>query len=751
MPHQTETSRQAAEGTGSDSTERAVPSEAGSHAVRRSASARAYDASPLEGGGLDLRMAGYTAAALCLASAILLGAVALPMAHRPSVLALALLGAATVAFSALLAALTRYGRLTLQRLFVANFAAIVLIAALVAVTGREHSIYAELYLFAVVHAAAFQPRGRLIAVLVFASLAFLAPVVYGHAGTWFIAVAVVSMPPVILAAVVVAIAARIHRGQRYQLMGQAAEARRLAENDALTGLGNYRMFWRNLDAEVARSRRHGDPFSLVILDLNGFKAINDEHGHQAGDRALRHVAGALRGALRGEDVCCRQGGDEFAVIAVRAEEQEAAELAERLTLAVSEITVPGAEDRRLGASAGWATFGRPATTADELILSADEALREAKRRPRPDGVPQRKSPLAAAAKPARGGADRDGAGDVEESSRRLVVLAGFARALAGARDERAIAETTIAHLAGAVDATTTMVLRHDPGGTPRLLAAAGLPALGGGTPAPQPLLARTAMEEARTVSGEGDDAGRLAVPVIVRGQAWGALLIETRRAREADVEARGMAEAIAAQMSRALACLLVLDRLPEADFGELYRLAAAVEGMEGESWRVADLAWQVGRRLDFSPEGLRALYLAALFHDVGTVGVPAELMGKPGELSRAERAVLHEHPVIGERMMRPLPLLRDASSIILHEHERFDGEGYPDGLAGEDIPLASRVLLACDAWVAMRSARPWRDARPVEGALEELRQAAGTQLDPLVVEVLERVLDSEEPVRPAQR
>jgi diguanylate cyclase (GGDEF)-like protein len=730
-----------------------VPSEAGGDAVRRSASARAYDASPLEGAGLDLRLAGYTAAALSLAGAILLGAVALPISHRPSALALAIIGSLTVAFSGLLGLLTRQDRLTLRRLFAANFVAIGLIAALVAVTGREHSIYAELYLFAVVPAAAFQPRRRLIAVLVFASLAFLAPVVYGHAGQSFLAIAVVSMPPVILAAVVIAIAAHIHRGQRYQLMGRAAEARRLAENDALTGLGNYRMFWRNLDAEVARSRRHGDPFSLVILDLDGFKAINDEHGHQAGDRALRHVAGALRGALRGEDVCCRQGGDEFAVIAVRAEEEEAAELAERLTSAVSEITVPGAEDRRLGASAGWATFGRPATTADELILGADEALRAAKRRPRTDGVPERTSPLADAAREttgSRGGQEHSASS--EGSSRRLVVLAGFARALAGARDERAIAETTVAHLAGAVDAATTMVLRRDPAGVPRLLAAAGLPARNGATTGPQPsLLARTAMEETRTVSGTGDDAGRLAVPVMVRGDAWGALLIETRRPGDQDSETRGMAEAIAAQMSRALACLLVLDRLPDADFGELYRLAAAVEGMEGESWRVADLAWQVGRRLDFSPEGLRALYLAALFHDVGTVGVPAELMGKRGELSQAERAVLHEHPVIGERMMRPLPLLRDASSIILHEHERFDGDGYPDGLAGEDIPLASRVLLACDAWVAMRSARPWRDARPLEGAFEELRQAAGTQLDPAVVEVLERVLDSEEPVRPARR
>jgi HD-GYP domain-containing protein (c-di-GMP phosphodiesterase class II) len=300
-----------------------------------------------------------------------------------------------------------------------------------------------------------------------------------------------------------------------------------------------------------------------------------------------------------------------------------------------------------------------------------------------------------------------------------------------------------------------MVLSADPdGGAPRLLAAAGeraLPRGNGALPAVDRRLAGAAMQERRSLTtGDLASADRegaselvLAVPVEAHGDVWGCLLIESPRVGVDGGEERAMAEAIGAQMGRALSCVRVLERLPEAEFGELYRLAASVEWAEGESGRLADLAWRVGRRLSFSAAGLRALYLAALFHDVGTVGVPAEVMRKPSVLSRAERDVLHEHPLLGERIMRPLPLLREASTIVLHEHERFDGTGYPDGLAGDDIPLASRVLLACDAWVAMTSPRPWRDAQPPERAREEIEQAAGTQLDPGVVESLLVELESE--------
>jgi HD-GYP domain-containing protein (c-di-GMP phosphodiesterase class II) len=160
-----------------------------------------------------------------------------------------------------------------------------------------------------------------------------------------------------------------------------------------------------------------------------------------------------------------------------------------------------------------------------------------------------------------------------------------------------------------------------------------------------------------------------------------------------------------------------------------------------ECWRVADLAWRLGRELGLEGEDLESLYLAALFHNVGTVGVPETLMVKPGRLSEEELALVHEHPVIGERMLRPLPRMHRAASVIRHEHERFDGRGYPDSLEGEEIPLTSRALLACAAYVAMTSARPFRPAMGYAEALAELRQSAGSQLDPKIVAALLRLLE----------
>jgi HD-GYP domain-containing protein (c-di-GMP phosphodiesterase class II) len=171
-----------------------------------------------------------------------------------------------------------------------------------------------------------------------------------------------------------------------------------------------------------------------------------------------------------------------------------------------------------------------------------------------------------------------------------------------------------------------------------------------------------------------------------------------------------------------------------------YELAAAVQEDE-ECWRVADLAWRVGRELGLASDDRESLYLAALFHDVGTVGVPVSVMVKPGRLTEQELALVHEHSVIGERMLRPLPRLQAAASIVRHEHERFDGRGYPDGLSGEEIPLTARALLACDAYVAMTSARAFRPAMGYAEALGELRRAAGSQLDPNIVAVLLRLLE----------
>ncbi len=595
------------------------------------------------------------------------------------------------------------------------------------------------------------------AILGLALLGLIALVVLGGEDTLVSALGAATGAIALLAGGILAWSLATLRREHEALVRREADALRMAELDDLTGLGNYRMFMRQLTAEVARSRRYEDPFSLVLLDLDGFKAINDELGHLAGDDALRLVAVALRDALREEDVCCRQGGDEFAVIAVRAGEDEARELAERLARAVAEIPFGADGERRLGTGVGWATFGAPARSVDELILRADAALRQTKRA---NGGAQRDAEVA------RRAAERDGrarhAGAGASTPNRLALLAGLARALPGARDERTLAETTVAFLAGAFDTVGAAVVGLDQDGDVRLAALSSgddhadvVAVLSGQPVAKRALAAGGPAVVEQDLDRHWVDGARvrseLAVAIRDESRTWGWLVVASDRPRAYELAERALAEAIAEQLGRALTCRRLLDRLRDAGFGELYRVAVGSAAAAGtESWRIAELAWQAGRALALSDGDLRALYLAALFHDVGTVGVPAVLLSHPGELRDEERVVLREHALIGERMLRGLPLLQEAAPIVRHEHERFDGTGYPDRLAGEEIPLAARILLACDAFVSMTSPRPWRPPRSSAAAHAELRRVSGTQLDPRVVDVLLGVLGAPTP-QPAQR
>jgi len=173
-------------------------------------------------------------------------------------------------------------------------------------------------------------------------------------------------------------------------------------------------------------------------------------------------------------------------------------------------------------------------------------------------------------------------------------------------------------------------------------------------------------------------------------------------------------------------------------------LAATLQARDGYTGEhadaVHDLSVAVGARLGLLPDEMAQLAAVALLHDVGKIGIPDELLHKPGPLTPEEWQVMREHPAIGERILASVPGLESVARAVRHEHERWDGDGYPDGLAGEDIPPASRIVLACDAWHALHSDRPYRRALPREEALAELRRCAGTQFDPTVVAALLDVL-----------
>jgi HD-GYP domain-containing protein (c-di-GMP phosphodiesterase class II) len=156
---------------------------------------------------------------------------------------------------------------------------------------------------------------------------------------------------------------------------------------------------------------------------------------------------------------------------------------------------------------------------------------------------------------------------------------------------------------------------------------------------------------------------------------------------------------------------------------------------------VVDLVVAVARRLGVPEERLPRLEFAALLHDVGKIRVPKEIINKPGPLSAAEWAIVRRHPADGEAMLRGVGgILAEAAVIVRSHHERFDGAGYPDGLAGEAIALEARIISACDTFSALTTDRSYRPARDAREALAELRRCAGSQFDPQVVDALAAVL-----------
>jgi putative nucleotidyltransferase with HDIG domain len=177
---------------------------------------------------------------------------------------------------------------------------------------------------------------------------------------------------------------------------------------------------------------------------------------------------------------------------------------------------------------------------------------------------------------------------------------------------------------------------------------------------------------------------------------------------------------------------LVLGDVVEAD-----------DGYTGEHCKsVVALALEVGEAMGLNVEQRRNLEFAALLHDVGKIAIPKELVNKAGKLNPEEWALMQTHTVEGQKMLdRVGGFMRDVGRIVRSHHERWDGNGYPDQLAREEIPLEARIIACCDSWNAMRTNRSYRNALPIETALAELRSNSGTQFDPRVVDALLRIVD----------
>ena len=559
-----------------------------------------------------------------------------------------------------------------------------------------------------------------------------------------------------------------------------------ARTDGLTGCLNHAALQDALRREIDRSRRAGTTFSLVLIDLDDFKEVNERQGHLVGDEVLRRVGHALRQGVRTHDLVARYGGDEFAIVAIDANEGAATDIATRavqwLTSMASEYggDVAPAQARATAGVAEW----RGSMSRTELIAEADRALLYGKR----EGLRGQVTPASALPESFRPGrfnrvreADAPPPG-VEAPAppprEQTEILRKRSRQLALANElgTRLSAMTTPGDIVeAAVDALhdafgyflcSALVLRED--GVAESVAERGAALLDvttGWTISSDTGLVGRCLREGRPVMvgdvsadpdyqpGPPGVRSELCVPVWAGERLWGALDIEEDRLDAFDEEDVRLVSTVADQVGSALRSALLYESLERAYLSTAEALAAALEGPgrrgEGHARSIVRHADAVGRELALADEALRALRYGAALHDIGKVAVSDDVLAKQGPLSEEDRHQIERHTIAGEQIIASIELLADVRPLIRHVHERFDGGGYPDGLAGEEIPMGSRIILACDAWHAMVADRPYRAALAPDDARRELRGGAGSQFDPRVVEALLAVLDSEAAAGPA--
>ncbi|HEY3578448.1 MAG TPA: GAF domain-containing protein [Gaiellaceae bacterium] len=687
-----------------------------------------------------------------------------------------------------------------------------------------------------------------------------------------------------------------------------------ARTDSLTGLFNHSVFYERLLQSLQESSRTHMPLAVLMLDIDDFKHVNDVHGHAVGDELLRFLAEGLRAIVRPEDVICRLGGEEFAVVMDGCGGEDAVRVAERVQSRLAEVDFPGIG--RMTVSVGLALGPEHAMNPRELAACAEAAMMTAKAQGKNQVVLYEED---GARRPDAPGLARD-----VRSIAHLKMLQSLTGRLNRLNDVREIGDAIAAELRSLVDYHTCRVFVVD---GDELIPVAFLGDLTSGMDSDSLDILRKRVGEG--VTGRCAERGEsivvadaancefgqliegtdpieeslLAVPLRYGSRVVGVIVVSKLGLNQFDEDDVRLLEVLAGhaavavenarlyesarreaesatsllEFGRELATLVDLDDiagrvtelsaeilgsrntsfyletdgeltlqgehghspeiaaklaarpLPVAaldvdrdpyiaeardyepkigwvapvpggryavapfevdgrkgclaalveqeDFGErelallgglaqqaklAIANASSYEGLERTfvstvealanaleandeytsthaRW-ITDLSLRVGRELGLDERTLKCLELGALLHDIGKIGIPSDVLSKPGRLTAAERKLVQTHPELGERIIAPIDRLQVVRPIVRHCHERWDGHGYPDGVAGEDIPLESRIIFVCDAYHAMTTDRPYRRRLSHREAVRRLAEGAGSQFDPNVVAVALRVL-----------
>ena len=510
------------------------------------------------------------------------------------------------------------------------------------------------------------------------------------------------------------------------------EVERLAQTDALTGCLNHGAFYDRLHGEINRALRSKESLSILVVDIDLFKAFNDSHGHAAGDAALVTVGAEMQRISRSFDAVARIGGDEFAVILPTTTLATAGGIARRMARGLER---PDGLD--LTVSIGFATLDPREPTSRRLFRDADLGLYRAKANGRNGAASlseaRQVDPGLGHDEPSDRDRDRDEAdrerleGSLREANQETIEAMSILDAF----------QSTTSVGLGFVDREFRIIRINSM-----------LAAVNGGSvedqvgrkisevipdlwPTLEPMY-RAVLEgipvTSREVSGEtAADPGRLhhwlinLYPVDVNGDVLGVGVVVV------DISDRTRWEDGQANLTRAV----------------VGALAGSVEMRDpytaGHQERVARIAVAVATEMGLEAAEIDAIDLAARIHDLGKLAVPAEILARPGRLTDAEMQVVRGHSQAGADLLQRVGFPDHVREMVLQHHERLDGSGYPQGLVGDQISPGVRILAVADVLEAMASHRPYRSARGIELAFQELERGAGHQYDPDVVRACLRI------------
>ncbi|MCL2335060.1 MAG: GAF domain-containing protein [Endomicrobia bacterium] len=245
-----------------------------------------------------------------------------------------------------------------------------------------------------------------------------------------------------------------------------------------------------------------------------------------------------------------------------------------------------------------------------------------------------------------------------------------------------------------------------------------------------------------------DSKSFICVPLRVKNNVVGVLNINaTREIRSFEDRDVRLMTILADQAAMTLENIELYNNLQDFYFEMIQTLARAIDAKDSYTYDHADrarhYAKQIAEKMYLPQAIIRHVEYAALMHDIGKIGIEEHILRKPGKLTQEEVEVIKKHPTIGNKIISPVTFLAPVAPMVLYHQEWYNGGGYPEGLAGEEIPLGSRIVAVIDAYDAMTSDRPYRKALPKEFAISELKKGAGTQFDPSVVDIFVNILQEE--------